>query len=134
MNTNETCIGKIVYSKLPIEWMRYNMYIEEDKYRSIPMLVFRLQDSCPNYLLDELKECINKFKGEAKWTVYQDPFSRKGNYLITIIELEQLYRKCYVEKIEYNPVDYFGIEKYKSYCDCTIRDIPILAKHIAENL
>lgn len=45
MNNNETCIGKIVYSKLPIEWMRYNMYTEENKYRSIPMLA---KDSSEN--------------------------------------------------------------------------------------
>lgn len=134
MNINETCIGKIVYSRLPIEWMRYNMYIEEDKYRNIPMLVFRVQDSCPNYLIDNLKQCVDEFNGKSKWTVFKNPLSRKGNYLITIYELEKLYQKSNVEKIPYNPIEYFGIEKYKTYCECAIQDIPILAKHISETL
>ena len=33
----EKCIGKLIHSRIPIEWMRYNMYIEDDRYRNIPM-------------------------------------------------------------------------------------------------
>ena len=131
---NETCIGKIVYSKLPIEWMRYNMYTEEDKYRSIPMLVFRVKDSCPKCLIENLKQCVEGYKGKSNWTMFKDPLSRKGNYLITIFELEEFYQKSNVENIPYNPMDYFGIEKYKVYCDSAIYDIPMLAKVISENL
>ena len=40
----EKCIGKLIHSRIPIEWMRYNMYIEDDRYRNIPMLVFRVHD------------------------------------------------------------------------------------------
>jgi len=134
MNNNETCIGKIVYSKLPIEWMRYNMYAEEDKYRSIPMLVFRVQASCPRYLIENLKQCVDGFKGKSKWTMFKDPLSKKGNYLITIFELEEFYQKSNVEEVPYNPIDYFGIEKYKEYCDSAIHDMPMLAKHISDTL
>ncbi len=134
MNNNETCIGKIVHSKLPIEWMRYNMYIEDDKYRNIPMLVFRVQESCPENLVDNLKDCIDNFNGKLNWKVFKDPLSRKGNYLITISELEDLYNQCYAGQTQYNQIDFFGTEKYRKYCDCAIYDIPMLAKHIAETL
>ena len=134
MNNNETCIGKIVHSKLPIEWMRYNMYIEDDKYRNIPMLVFRVQESCPENLVDNLKDCIDNFNGKLNWKVFKDPLSRKGNYLITISELEDLYNQCYEGQTQYSQIDFFGTEKYRKYCDCAIYDIPMLAKHIAETL
>jgi len=134
MNNNETCIGKILHSKLPIEWMRFNMYIEADKYRNIPMLVFRVHESCPDSLIEKLKNCVNNFKGKQNWNVFKDPLSGKGNYLLSISELEDLYKQCYVRQIQYNQIDFFGIDKYKRYCDCAIQDIPMLAKHIAKTL
>lgn len=134
MNNNETCVGEILHSKLPIEWMRYNMYIEEDKYRNIPMLVFRVQESCPKNLMEKLKNSIDNFKGTVNWKMFKHPLSRKGNYLITIAELENLYREYYVGQVPYNQKDYFGIENYERYCECAIQDIPMLAKHIAEAL
>jgi len=134
MIKNETCIGKIIHSKLPIEWMRYNMYIADDKYRNIPMLVFRVQASCPENLVYNLKDCIDNFKGNLNWKMFKDPLSGKGNYLVTISELEDLYNQCYAGKIQYNQIDFLGTEKYRRYCDCAIHDIPMLAQHIAETL
>ena len=134
MNKNETCIGKIIYSKLHIEWMRYNMYIEDDRYRNIPMLVFRLQESCPENLVDTLKECVDNFKGKISWKVFRNPMTRKANYLLSISGLEDLYMQSYLEQIQYNQIEYFGIERYKKFCDDAILGIPMLAKHIAETL
>ena len=134
MDRNETCIGKIIYSKLPIEWMRYNMYIEDDRYRNIPMLVFRLQESCPENLVDTLKECVDNFKGKISWKVFRNPMTRKANYLLSISGLEDLYMQSYLEQIQYNQIEYFGTERYKKLCDDAILDIPMLAKHIAETL
>lgn len=134
MNNNEKCIGNILYAKLPIEWMKFNMYIEADKYRNIPMLVFRLQESCPKYMLDNLKKSIENFEGILNWKLFKDPLSRKGNYLLTVSALEDMHRKCYIGQIQYNQKDYFGVEKYKKYCDCAIYDIPMLAKHIEKLL
>lgn len=134
MDKNETCIGKIIYSKLPIEWMRYNMYIEDDRYRNIPMLVFRVKESCPENLVDTLKECIDNFEGKISWKVFKNPMTRKGNYLLSISELEDLYMQSYSEQIQYNQKDFFGAERYKKFCDDAILDIPMLAKHIAETL
>lgn len=134
MKNNETCIGIILHSKFPIEWMRYNMYIESDKYRNIPMLVFRLQEPCPENLINNLKMCVESFEGNANWKVFKDPLSGKGNYLLTISELEDLHKTCCEGQVQYNQMDFFGIEKYKSYCDCAIHDIPMLEKHIIKNL
>ena len=134
MNKNETCIGKIIHSKLPIEWMRYNMYTENDRYRNIPMLVFRVQESCPENLVDALKECIDNFEGKISWKVFKNPMTRKANYLLSISELEDLYMQSYSEQIQYSQIDYFGAERYKKFCDDAILDIPMLAKHITETL
>ena len=134
MNKNETCIGKIIHAKLPIEWMRYNMYTEDDRYRNIPMLVFRVQESCPEDLVDALKKCIDNFEGKISWKVFKNPLTRKDNYLLSISELKDLYMQSYSEQIQYNQIDYFGAERYKKFCDDAILDIPMLAKHIAETL
>lgn len=128
----EKCIGKLIHSRIPIEWMRYNMYIKEEKYRSIPMLVFRVQESCPENLICNLKECIDTFKGNLNWKMFKDSLSRKGNYLITISELEDLHRESHAGRIQYNQIEFFGAEKYKQLCDDAIQDIPMLAKHITE--
>ena len=54
----EKCIGKLIHSRIPIEWMRYNMYIGDDRYRNIPMLVFRVQDSCPENIIRHMPQSI----------------------------------------------------------------------------
>ena len=134
MNNFETCVGEILGEKLPIEWIRYNMYIEADKYRNIPILVFRLQKTCPEERLESLKKCIDNFKGKAKWRMFKNPLSKNENYLITISELENLYRMFSAGQTQFNQKEYFGICNYKNYCEYAIQDIPMLAKHIAENL
>lgn len=103
----ETLVGKIIHEKIPIEWMRYNMFLTNNKYKSIPMLVFRVQDSCSNSLIEDLKKSVNDFNGKLRWKVFKNPLTRKDN---------------------------FGEERYKKYCDDAIQDIPMLAKHIAETL
>lgn len=131
---NEKCIGKLICSRIPVEWMRFNMYIEDDRYRNIPMLVFRVQDNCSQNIIDSLKKSVDTFKGNLNWKLFKHPLSRKGNYLITISELEELYIRCYAEQIPFSQVDFWGEELYKKYCDDAIQDIPMLAKHIAETL
>ena len=130
----EKCIGKLIHSRIPIEWMRYNMYIEDDRYRNIPMLVFRVQDSCPENIIDSLPPYVLDAEVNLKGEVGVDPLSRKGNYLITISELEVLHRECCAGRVQYNQIDFLGGEKYKKYCDDAIQDIPMLEKHIEETL
>lgn len=98
------------------------------------LLVFRVQDSCPENIIDSLKECVDTYKGNLNWKLFKDPLSRKGNYLITISGLEVLHRECCAGRVQYNQIDFWSTEKYKKYCDDAIQDIPMLAKHIAETL
>jgi len=127
-------IGEIIHSRIPIEWIRFNMYITSDIYKSIPMLVFRVKSFCPENMIKNLKYCIDNFCGKERWTMFKDPLSRKGNYIITISELEKLHWKCYLGQIQYNQKKYFGIDSYKRHCECAIQDIPMLAKNIEKNI
>lgn len=34
----------------------------------------------------------------------------------------------------YNEKEYFGIEVFKTYCECAIEDIPFLAEYIKNNM
>ncbi len=128
--SKEKCIGKIIHSLIPIEWMRYNMYIEADRYRNIPMLVFRVEESCPEDLLEKLKNCVEAFQGTVKWKLFKDPLSRKGNYLLTVSELENMRKKYQENRNLYNEKEYLGVEAFKTYCECAIQDIPFLAEYI----
>ncbi|MCR4678982.1 MAG: hypothetical protein K5679_09515 [Lachnospiraceae bacterium] len=130
----EKLIGKLIYSRIPIEWIRFNMYLEDDVYRNIPMLVFRVQNSCSINLINRLKECVDTFNGKLNWKLFKNPLSKNGNYIITISELETLYKECYAGRAEYNPIEFFGMDKYKKYCDYAVQDIPNLAKHLDDNL
>ena len=132
--SDETLVGKIIHERLPIEWMRYNMFLSNNKYKNIPMLVFRVQASCPDSMIEKLKNSVNNFEGKLNWIVFKDPLSKKGNYLLSISELEELYKQYNAGQTQYNQMDFWGIDKYKDYCDCAIQDIPMLAKHIAETL
>ena len=85
-------------------------------------------------IIDSLKKCVDAFKGNLNWKMFKDPLSRKGNYLITISELEVLHRECCAGRVQYNQIDFWGAEKYKKYCDDAIQDIPMLEKHIEETL
>lgn len=129
----EKIIGKIIYNKLPIEWMRYNMFSIDDIFRNIPMLVFRLSKSNMNDRVKELEKCVEGFQGNISWKVFKDPLSRKGNYLLTIAIMESIRKECYEKETDYNEKEYLGDTRYRLYCEQAILDIPLLAGHIDKN-
>lgn len=126
----EKIIGKIVHNILSIEWMRYNMFSTNDIYRNVPMLVFRLEESAPMENLKKLESCVRNFKGEKRWQLFQDPLSKKGNYLLTISIIKDIRVECYKKNIIYNEKEYLGDENYKICCRQAVQDIPLLAEHI----
>lgn len=130
----EKCIGKIVQKIFPIEWMRVDMYSSQNIYKTIPMLVFRVKENSSVDLIEKLETCIYNFQGRMSWKLFKDPLSRNGNYLLTIVELQKLHMQCYESQIEYNQKKYFGIEKFKLYCEYAIEDIPLLAEYIEKNM
>lgn len=134
MQDKEKRLGRIIYKILPIEWIRYNMYTEEDVYRNVPMLVFRVRDICDNQKLDALQSLVSEFDGNIKWKMFKDPLSRKGNYLITIDELEVMHLKYYDNNFLYDQKQYFGTNKYKKICEMMIEDIPELSMYIERNM
>lgn len=129
----EKIIGKIIYNKLPIEWMRYNMFSTDDIFRNIPMLVFRLSKSNMNDRVKELEKCVEGFQGNISWKVFRDPLSRKGNYLLTIATMESIRKECYEKGTDYNEKECLGDTRYRLYCEQAILDIPLLAEHIDKN-
>ena len=126
--TYEAAIGKKICEILPVEWMRFKMYHSEDIYSCIPMLVFRL-----NFLderMEGLKECIASFKGKERWDVFVDPFSKKGNYILTIEIVKEIYQKGYENGAPYREREYLGEGEYRLRCEHAIQDIPALFEHI----
>lgn len=126
----EKIIGKIIYNYFSVEWIRFNMYLSENIYTNIPVLVFRLREDVVKEQVKELKECVANFEGEMKWKVFKNPLSKTGNYLLTIAIMEEIRKECYEKGIIYNERKILGIEKYKLYCERAVHDIPLLAKHI----
>lgn len=121
----ETIIGKMLKEYVPIEWMRYKMFHVDDVYSSIPMLVFRLEQKDDKF--DMLLKCIDNFKGNARWEIFRNPYTRKENYLLTVSEVKQMYQEE-KEKLMYQK-DFFG-DEYIEICDKALSDIPGLARHI----
>jgi len=130
----ETLIGRIVHDKLPVEWMRYNMFFSKNIYHNIPMLVFRLNEEDISEDLKNLMLCVENFKGKCIWKVYKDPLSKKGNYLLTLAITENIRKDCYDKKSVYDEQKYFKKEELKRYCEQAINDIPVLAEHISRYL
>lgn len=129
----ETYIGRIIHDKLPIEWMRYNMYKEEEKYKCVPMLVFRFHKSCSLTEFYTLQKCVDNFTGNMKWTIFNYPAS-ENKYLLTISEMQDWYKTNSVLEKPCSQEEFWGIEKYKTICELAIKDIPNLAKQIEEAL
>ena len=127
----EIIIGKIISERFSIEWMRYNMFISNNIYQSIPMLVFRLNDEKDmEEQIIKLKTCVESFEGKNLWTVFKDPLSRRGNYILTLKSIENIREECKKKGSIYNIKEYLGMEKFKLCCEEAIQDIPFLAEHI----
>ena len=126
----EKVIGKIIHNRLPVEWMRYNMFSSNNIYKNIPVLVFRINESDMGDQLKKLEVSVESFEGKNTWKVFKDPLSGKGNYLLTLALMENFRKECHEKNIVYNEKEYLGNERYKLCCERAIQDIPLLAEHI----
>lgn len=122
-------IFKTLQKHFCFEQARCEMYVAQDIYYEIPRLVFRLKED-DNEKYTEIKDCIERFNGNLKWTVYRSPYSRKGNHILgpnILFETElQLSQKQIPIKVE----DFIPREVAKYTCERAIEDIPRLAEHI----
>lgn len=98
------------------------------------MLVFRIGKTCSKELIEKLERCVENFHGKIDWKLFRDPLSRKGNYLLTISALEVMHKECCVDQNKYNQKIYFGIDKFKKYCEDAVDDIPLLAEYIEKSI
>lgn len=131
--SGEMIIGEIIHNRLPVEWMRFNMFQADNIYRNIPILVFRLKETAMDEQVKKLENSVESFKGNMTWKVFKDPLSRKGNYLLTLAVMEGMRKECYEKGIYYNEKEYLGNSRYRLYCEQSVSDIPLLAKHIKEH-
>ncbi len=128
---NETSIAKVIRNILPIEWMRFNMYNSEDLYRHIPFLTFRVK--CENDVFIALKKSVEEFNGNEKWQMFRDPFSKKGNYILSVVALKHLYEARAAREEFFSEKSYFGEKEYIKLCDNALDDIPKLLEYIQAN-
>ncbi|MBY0217847.1 hypothetical protein [Paenibacillus illinoisensis] len=110
------------------EWVRYNMYAEEDIYNRVPGFYFRFHN--PGELYNKLSECIDAFHGDLKWKLFHGFETRNKNYSIEPYEVYQA-RLTDEFKENYNLKGILG-SKYNELCEKGIKDIPFLSEHIED--
>lgn len=127
----EIMIGKLFKEIFPIEWLKYNMFHNEDIYLSIPYLLYRYEEGYDKICELELKKCLKTFKGNLEWVTYHPDYIQNQNYILTLkvyydklMDCEEKGCFCEVKKE-------FG-EKYEELCEKAIEDIPNLECHIRQ--
>ena len=124
----ERIIGRILENLLSIEWMRNPMFFVDNRYWSIPSLVFRVNEE--NEIFFELKSKIEQFKGKMGWKIISHPLKHHTNYILSIKEMESFFRQ---EREDFVSQEvFFGEEVYRDLCDKAIDDIPLLAEYLRE--
>ena len=126
----EKSIAEIILKLFPIEWMRYKMYVSENIYRNIPMLVFRLKNTFSIEAFNEFRHWIALYDGITQWKVFGDPLSKKDNYILSLAILEKLRQQCQFDRRKYNEKEMLGEVQYKKYCEKGVEDIPNLVVYL----
>lgn len=62
------------------EWNRTEMYNSNRIYENPAGFYFRFHNA--DRLYEQLKHCIQNFKGNLEWTIYVSPVSKNRNYVI----------------------------------------------------
>lgn len=108
------------------EWVRYNMYVEEDIYHRVPGFYFRFRNAGDLY--HELIECIDAFQGNLQWKLYPGLETRNQNYTLEPLEA---YQARLTDQYKQN-LDLKEIldGKYNEICEKAIKNIPALSNHI----
>ena len=114
-------------SKLGIfDWVRFDMYFEDDIYKTTPGFYFRFSNGGDLY--SKLQDCIKEYEGKLNWTMYMSKDTRNQNY---IIEPNEVYAaKSTNEFYEHYDVRRILKERYSYICEAAIEDIEPLCRHI----
>jgi len=131
---NERLLANFLSEILPLEQCRYNMYHEENIYSRMPVLVFRIAKGFNDNLYNELRESVESFQGNLKWTEYESfAGKRVKNHIISPIEYYEFEMNSFHNNFYQREQDYFQSDIYKRLCELAINDIPDLYLHLKEN-
>ena len=135
MKNYETAIAYYFETLLPIEQCRYSMYHEVTPYNRVPQLIYRISDTTDKRIYDEIRSCIELFKGNLKWTDFQGFSGKKiHNHVISPVEVYEMQKECSATDSHISSEEYFGKERYEQLCEKAISDIPALYEHIKKYL
>ncbi|WP_435924028.1 hypothetical protein [Paenibacillus sp. DYY-L-2] len=108
------------------DWVRFNMYSEDDIYKTTPGFYFRFSNG--GNLYNKLKECIKEYEGKLSWSMYMSRDTKHQNYIIEPSEV--CVAKSTKEYYEYYDVRRILKERYGYICETAIEDIEPLCNHI----
>ena len=122
-------IANVLTKRFSFDFARLSMYHHDDIYFRIPRLIFRLKSVDINKY-GEIKDCVETFNGNLKWTLYKSLFSRKNNYIIAPFIVYEIERDHFLKGTSIEEEEIISTNDYKNICDKAIEDIPNLADHI----
>lgn len=110
------------------EWVRFNMYFEDNIYILPPGFYFRFENGTELY--NKLEECIRAFDGKLNWIMYLSTDTKHKNYIIEPIEV-------YLAKSTDGFSEHYDVravlkDRYNYICETGIEDIDPLCKHIED--
>ena len=134
MQNKEYLISYYLKDNFEMEQIRYNMYLPDDIYNSIPKLMFRFSKHYGSDIYDKLKICVEKFKGNLEWTIYPSFVGKKIiNYLLAPKEEFKREKSNFESKKLTSEREYFSKDEYKILCNNAIDDIDGLYLHLKNN-
>jgi hypothetical protein len=131
---NTTLIANYLKENFQIEQIKYNMYIEDDIFCRIPVLIFRFAKEVDESVYTEMKKIVEAFQGEIAWTIFESFYGKRvKNYLLSPCALYKMQEDMYRNEKMMSEKEYFSDEVYRELCIKSISDIPNLFKYIQEN-
>ncbi|MBU5353372.1 hypothetical protein ACN9MH_05130 [Paenibacillus silvae] len=110
------------------EWNRTEMYNPNRIYEHPAGFYFRFHNADQVY--EQLKPCIEQYKGSLKWTIHVSPTSKNKNY---VIEPADVYHAKQTEIYQANlELEEVLQASYKEICELAIQDIPLLCNHVEQ--
>lgn len=109
-------------------WSRTEMYKPNRMYERPAGFYFRFHNADQVY--EQLKPCIEEFKGNLKWIIHVSPVTRHQNY---VVEPAVVYYAKQTETYQVNMELRDVLQaSYNDVCELAIQDIPLLCNHIEQ--
>ena len=132
--SNERIIAEYFSEKYPLDQLKGSMYLGSDIYYQIPHLIFRFSLNLDERIYDELRECIESFEGQLRWTEFKGFFSKRVfNHVICPMRYYEKSKYAFENNAPMSDTEYFSEEEYKELCEKGVMDIPLLFEHLKKN-